>query len=498
MSEKKRKILGHVFSYAGSQYFAQFTGFFTAVFMRRFLGPFNMGLWSLLRVITDYASYAHLGTTSTVFYKIPLHRGRGDTEEADRVKNVVFSYLTVATLVTGAGIALYAMAYRHTLRPGMFWGLLVVSVLLLARRIFNYYMMLLRANKDFAVLSRSIIFDAVVNLALVFFIVRRFGLKGLFAVVLIMPVLNVLFIRRFVDYDLKYSFDLNKLSSYIRFGFPLFITSILLLVLQSVDKIMIAKFIGLEALGIYSIAVMAKSYSVGVSKNFNVVITPHFLEDYGRSNDMDRAMKYLKMPAEIMSTFMAFMLGAVYLVAPVFILKILPRYIDGINALKFMLLATYFHTASPQSDHFLIAMNKQARLIPIFSSVIFMNIILNYLFIRMGYGITGVAASTALASLAGFIITLVYALSHGTGFINTVRFVMYLFVPLIFSFLAINIIGRPVFLGNAWGDAVLKLLLFFVLYTPLLYVVDKRTSVLRTMAGMIMDKVNKGRTRHER
>lgn len=487
MSKQKKSILKHILTYASSQYFSQFVGFFTAILMRKFLGPFNIGVWNLLKVVTDYATYTHLGTTSTVFYKVPYHKGRGELTEADNVKDVVFSYLTITSFVTGIGIAVYAFVLKSTLIPQMFWGLLVVAVLLSCRRIYTYYVTLLRANKDFTVLSKSIIFDAIVNLVLVLVLVKNFHLKGLFFTILIMPILNILFIRRFVTYDIKYKFNLRKLGRYIGFGFPLFITSILTMLLQSIDKIMIASFLGLETLGFYSVALMARGYSVGLSRNFNVVITPHFLKEFGKTQDLKTASKYLKTPAILMSICMALLLGFIYLIAPAFISVLLPKFTPGIPALKVLLVATFFYTASPQSDHFLIALNKQARLIPITCFVLVLNIAGNFLLIKNGYGITGIAVATTISAFAAFSITLFYALMHLGGIFNALKFVGIVISPLLYGSLIIVCLDRFIIADNVWVMILSKIVLFAVFFSPWVYKVNKTTGII----GMILAVIKK-------
>lgn len=491
MSERKKKILGHILNYASSQYFSQFMGFFTAVFMRMFLGPFNIGVWSILRVVADYSAYTHLGTTSTVFYKLPYHRAKGEMQEADNVKDVVFTYLALTTFVMGIGIAIYAFLFRSTLMPQIFWGLLVVSVLIFCRRIYTYYVTLLRVNKNFTVLSKSIIFDAVVNFGLVLVLVRNFQLKGLFASVILMPIMNVLFIKYFVDFDIKYRLSLNKLGSYIKFGFPLFIVSILSLILYSVDRIMIAKFLGLEALGFYSIGIMARMYGEGLSRNFNVVITPHFLEDYGKAGDIETATKYLKVPAELMSTFMVLILGMIYIAAPPLVVYILPKFTPGIMSMKLLLLAAFFYVASPQSQHFLIVVNKQTKLVPIIGVVIFVNIILNFVFIKLGYGITGVALATVISAFVSFSIVLTYAMMHIENILGTLKFAVLLLSPLVYSVFVLLALDRMILISNPLLSVLVKVLLFVILFIPWIYRVNKRTSVLSIIREMLYNKFKK-------
>ena len=87
MTENKRNILKHIIVYLPSRYFSQFLGFFTSVFMKRFLGPFYIGVWSLLRFIIIYVNYSELGSSMAIYYKIPFYNGKGDRKEAEKVKS---------------------------------------------------------------------------------------------------------------------------------------------------------------------------------------------------------------------------------------------------------------------------------------------------------------------------------------------------------------------------------------------------------------------------
>jgi O-antigen/teichoic acid export membrane protein len=491
MQNSKINILGHVFRYTGSQYVSQFIGFFTSVFIRRFLGPFNMGIWTMLKVVMSYVHFLYLGTTHTVFYKIPFLIGQGNKEEAENVKNVVFSYLMAVSFVGAGGILSYAFLYKNTLNPSMFKGLVAVSVLILCQRIYTYCIMLLRANKKFSILSLSIIFDAILNLVLVLTLVRSFRLNGLLITVICVPVINVLFIKYFIKLDLRFQLKIGKLFAYIKFGFPLFIKSMLGTILKSIDSIMIASFLGLQALGVYSIALLTRNYGEGLSTNINVVITPHFLEDYGKRQNLYVAEKYLKTSAEVMSVCMAFMLSLIYIVSPVFITYFLPKFTPGVTALRVMLLTTFFTTASPQSSHFLVAMNKQSRLVIISLIVIMMNIILNLIFLSMNFGIVGVASATAISSFVAFFITLFYSLSHIEGIKKGLLFIALVLAPILYACLAIFIIEYIVVFPNVILSTIIQSALFFTVFLPWAFKINKRIDLFNMIKTAILNKLSK-------
>jgi O-antigen/teichoic acid export membrane protein len=53
----KEKIVKDTIDLSVARYGSQFLGFFTAVGMRRFLGPYYMGIWGLFKVLIGYLSY---------------------------------------------------------------------------------------------------------------------------------------------------------------------------------------------------------------------------------------------------------------------------------------------------------------------------------------------------------------------------------------------------------------------------------------------------------
>ncbi len=492
MSQKKKTIVSNIFQYASAQYFSQFVGFFTAVFLRRFLGPVYMGVWSVLKVIIGYASYVNLGTTSTVPYKLPILKGQGKTEEIKALTDVVFNFITVTTFLCSTGVIIYALIFGRNLSQELFIGLIALSVILLSQRVYTYYMILLRAHRNFGVLSKSIVFDAIANLSLILLVVSRFRLYGFYAIAIIMPILNVLFIRRYVTYDLKFSFDLRGLADYIKYGFPLFINGILYQILHSIDRIMIAAMLGLEQLGFYSIALMTESYGTGIAKNFIIVIQPHFLEDFG-ANGMEKSSRHVIFYSQVTAYFMAILLSLFFICAPIFIQYALPAFIPGIGALKIFLLSIFFLTIAPYSSNFLVALEKQAKLIPITVLSILLNVALNYILIKKGYGINGAAFATAISAFIAFCVVSIYALKHCESNSSIIKFFIKILFPLFYCCLCLSAVEYLIKLQNFFLETVLKAAVFILFVLPLPLYINKTTGVIRILWDILRDKIKQAK-----
>jgi O-antigen/teichoic acid export membrane protein len=463
-------------------------GFFTAVFLRSFLGPVYMGIWSMLKVVIEYANMSNLGTISTVSYKWPILKGQSKDDEAENLKDIVFNFVTFTIFICSLGVLIYALIFRQTLSREVFIGLISISILLMAQRVYTYYLLLLRVNKDFTILSKSVVFDAIAHLCLVILIVSRFELYGLFFVAVLMPILNVLFIRRYVTFDLKYSFNLRGIKPYIRFGFPLFISGILHLVLHNIDRIMIVKILGVEQLGFYSIALMAKNYGMGLSTNLGIVIQPYYLGGVGKKDFTDPVKTALGY-AQISAYFMSIMLSLVFIAAPTFVAYALSDFVPGISALKIFLLTIFFLSILSYLNNLLVISERRVWIMWIMLTAILVNVVCNLWFINIGWGINGVAFSTAISAFLAFSVTSIYALMHSESLFNIVKFFVKVMFPLFYCIFILKVLEAFVMSQNLILEVVLRALLFILLICPLVLYLNKKTRIVNTILEMFFEKI---------
>ena len=305
-----------------------------------------------------------------------------------------------------------------------------------------------------------------------------------------MPIINVIFIRRYKTYGLKFSFDLRGIVDYIKYGFPLCINGILDQILHSIDKIMIASMLGVESLGFYSIALMAEAYGTGVAKNFNIVIQPHFLEDFGK-NGMEKSSKHVIIYSQVTAYFMTILLSLIFICAPIFIKYILPAFSPGVTALRIFLIPIFFFTISPYSNNFIIALEKQKKLIPIAVLSILLNIVLNYLLIKRGYGINGAAFATAISAFISFCITTIYALAHCERKIDIIAFFGKVLFPLIYCISGLILVGLISQPQNTILETMLRAVVFTVYVIPIIFYINKKTGILELLWKSLKEKLKK-------
>ncbi len=491
-AEQKKHIIQNTFYYTASRYIAQGVNFAGAILMRRYVGPFGIGVWSLLKVVRDYTVYTDFGTPLAVTYKYPFLIGKDDRQSAEDVKNTVYNFVMLTTFLSSGLLLAYAFICKRALSREVFYGFIFLSVILIFQRIFTYYMVLLRATKDFSTLSKAMIFDSLVNISCVFILMRAFKFYGLLATILLLPVINNIFIAFFSRIRLKFSFNMRGIVSYIKFSFPLFLNNILRGVFVSVDKIIVVSLLGIENLGLYSIAFMTKTYSLDIYNNFGHVILPYFFEDYGRHNSQDRVFKFMKIVTLSTSYFMAMLLSFVYILAPVCITYILPKFIPGIAAMKIFLFTTFFTSISEYLENCFVALNKQVVLFKIMFVAIAANIALNLVFIRFNFGFTGVALGTAISSFLAFLVMVIYPLLRVESLKQIALFILKVLLPLVYSIVSVFLLEHFLVLNNPILGVITKSFVFLVLSLPLLYLFNKETGLIRECLKVLKDKIKHG------
>lgn len=477
----KEKIIKDTAKYNLIQYGSQFFGFIGATAMRNFLGPYLIGIWSLLRVVIDYASYTDLGVGAAATYKIPFFKGKKDKENETAVTDCAFSFIFLTSIISVATILIASFVLRNTYSPEIIAGLIVISIYMILERFYSYYVVTLRAQSNFSVINRSVIFDSVVNLVLIFLLVKKFQLNGLYVTVILMAVLNTLFIHRLARYRIAFIFTLKKIFSLIKFGFPLLLLGFLGTILRSIDRIMIAKMLGVTFVGYYSIALMSKNYLEGMSNNFGIVTIPRIVEAYGKEEKVEHIKKFVTVSAEIISYLFPFLLGLVFFMIPLFVKVVMPKFIPGIVATQILLLDIFFRSCSPQASQFLVALGKQTKIIPISVITIILNIAFNYIFLKQGFGIEGVACGAALSSCFNFLAVLGYAMKHFAGFKEISKFVARVIFPLIYT--AAVVLGCELFINitNPYFKLAINLTILTVSSLPLFFYINRKTHILNTL-----------------
>jgi len=490
---KKKEILKDAGIYALSSYAAQVLDVFTGILLRRFLGPAQMGVWAFLQVIINYAKHASLGVTSATTRDVPYYLKKGDNEKAEETKNLVFSFTVFSAGVTSAGVVIFALFKRDVYSKEIFSGLLVVAAIILLQRIYNLYVVLLRAHKAFVFAGFLNIFSSVLGLLLALGLAWPFKLIGFFASVILNYVLCLAVLYWKTPYRFSFLFSWKKMAPLFDLGAAMLVSDVLRTFLASADRIMIAKFLSFEQLGLYSIALMANNYLYSLPNMFGVILFPHFQELYAERDNPKDLVKYLIKPSLGLAFLFPLPLALVWIFSHWLVPAFLPDYLDGLAALKLVILGSFFMALTHPFSNFLVTVRKHWQLIPLQILLIASAYGFSAWFLHEGRGIEGVALASLITAFLNFLFFSaasfrILKLTKGVGL-----FYFQVILAFAYSTGALASVGWLTrdFSGAHLGTAFLQSALFALMALPLMVLAERETGVFKHGWEMLAGRLSK-------
>ena len=489
---KRKEIFKDAGIYAVSSYIAQAFDILNGILVRRFLGPTNMGIWSFLQIIQNYAKHAGLGVTTATSRDVPYYLGKGDTQKADQVKNLVFTFTVLTSIIAALIVVAIAFWNKNTYSKPIFFGLFVVAGLIVLQRIYNLYVVVIRSHKAFAFAGILNIASSILSLILTVVLTWKFQLTGFFASLILNYVLMIFFIRLKTPYQFSYYFNWKELLPLLSLGSVMVVSDILRSVVASIDRIMIAKYLGFEALGLYSIALMAGNYLYSFPNMLGIIFFPHLQETLAKRDNPQDLEKYLREPTLCLSYLFPILIGAAWILSEFIFPIILPKYAAGIPALKLYILGAFFIALTHPYINYIIAIKKHWQLIPLHIFFIAFGFLITWIFIKAGWGLPGVAVAAAILDFSEFLTLSLIAFSNMYRWNTALKLYAKVAVSFIYSTACLLVLdyyfkGK----GGQLGWCLLELIIFGIAMIPFLWIAEKESHVLTTIKGVITDYRNK-------
>ncbi len=396
MSRSKQVIADAGF-YSAAVVLTQLITIVAAVVMRRFLGPAQVGVWALMQLVLTYADYSQLGTMNAIIREIPYYRGKGDEAKAESIKNTVFTFSLLSALLCSLGVMVYAVVLKNSLSVEIFWGLCLTALLILLQRMNGLLTTLIRSLKRFDVASRQLVYSAIVNTTLVAVLSYRFRFYGFMAAMCLSFTFNFVYLCRRQSFQFRPVLELKELRSLISYGFPFMLMTLMGTLFDTIDRVMISRYIDLEALGLYSIALMTSTYIYSIPNAVSVVLVPNLHEIYGKNDDPNDLRNFLFKSDLAFTTLIPVFIGLAWFAMPLVVKVLLPQFIAGIEPMRFLVLGVFYLAVGQAYMQFIYVIKKEMNLLWLTGGACVLAAALIGVSIRQGAGLSGVAMATAMA-----------------------------------------------------------------------------------------------------
>ncbi len=459
---EKETVVKSIVRYSSSSVYQHILGVFTAFIKPKLLSPELYGLWNILNVIPTYASYSNLGSYDIMRYKIPYHEAKKEHNRSTEIQDSVFYgtfYINLLICITLIILAFFGNL-SHTLRL----GLLLIAVIVITQWYHDNYVLILKAYQNFKLLSFSIYMKATFALFFSALLIYTLSIYGalLTPIVTVIPV--ILYLKTKYPVKRFTGFKFHVFSELVRQGFPIMIYNFGAILIATSDRIVISYFLGNKQLGYYGIAIMIFSFIKQIPGTAREVIEPKLMQDITENEKENTLREYLFKPLINTAYFMPFLVGPVIFFIPVLIPLLLPKYVPGIPATQIIIFGCYFLALSYVTRGIIIANNWQLKAAMMMVFVLFINVTLSIILLKLGTGINGVALSSSISqfilllSSLGFIrINCNYAIKEWyTNIIGLCRAFIVMCVTILILHYVFSFIPM-----NAYISALIKLAIFY-------------------------------------
>ena len=363
----------------------------------RLLGPMPYGAWNALQLMMDYGAFSTLGTQQGLDQAVPARIVDADAAQLERLKQAgLFNIILMSALFAGG--CLLFLVVRPSRIIG-YWGVggaVLALTCVVLTNVANFHTTLLRSHGDIAAVSLWFLIQGAIGAILGLALVPSMGPWGLLTGWAVGTAVSTAFVRftgrRVVPVMPRPSVDGLTL---LRVGFPMFVFMGSALVMRSIDRVIILKFLGTTALGYYSLAVMALTFMLYLPDSIGFVLYPRLLLDFRRGDNRPEAIRSrVERSLRALAVVMPGLCGIAFLVAREAVMAVLPRFVLGVTAVRVLCFGAAALTLGNLSSIVLMTLGRQNLLVPAALAMTAIGAGLDILAVRAGFDISGVARAT--------------------------------------------------------------------------------------------------------
>ena len=408
------RILKDILGYSSSALAAQTLGLIAGFWVARMLTPSDFGIWNAVSLVLVYGAFMEFGALSAMGRDLPFYLGQGNIEKAASVEGAArWAALVGAVLVAGVVIA---ASFWPAQTPMMRIGLRVMAVVLILQQAYAYHRTVLRAHNQFGELSRQQLLLSIITAGFVASCVTTIGLLGRMIAALLAQAAIVVYALHRDPWRAVPKPDATAMWSVMRVGIPITISGSVLSLIATIDRLMVIAFLGETQLGYFGLGLLLTSTVSLVPSMASQVLYPRITRQFGQSERSIAALRsFVLTPPLVLACLLPVVIGPVYMLLPLVITLFLPAYVPAITATRIVVVGIFFYSILGLTDYFLVTIGKLKQYALFGSVALALNIVFDYLFLRLGYGIEGVAfGGTPLTYFIYSSILIGYALSHYT------------------------------------------------------------------------------------
>lgn len=401
LSENKKETIKAATLTFSANLIGKFISVPVGIVVASILGPSDYGILAIITLILNYLSYLNLGFLANITREVPIAYGKNDKRDVEKIYVTVFTNYTITTII-GLLIlwCMYALGFDYDGEIVLKYVVLI-TLIKLASSANSYFHTYVKGEGKFIIFGQYEllyrIMVPIMNLVMVYF----FQLAGMLISMALSHVIGAVFTwirlgRIYIRFKINYA----KTVELMRTGILMYMNKIIDGVFISIGLIMASTFLQKIDVGLLSFAMgiasqkkipFATIFTMTIRRQMGIEGGKHGIKNYGYF------AKYFGSNLIIYAILMSSLVGVFVLFYTITVKIFLNRFLSTIPIFIILYFALNFYNIRNFVYAYLNVtrqMNKQSLILAV---GVFINILLCYLGVKLGYGVIGIAVGVAVS-----------------------------------------------------------------------------------------------------
>jgi O-antigen/teichoic acid export membrane protein len=374
----------------------------SAIITAKVLGPALFGALAVANLIIQYSGTLQLGLLQSLSREIPIAYGRNDDAEVILIKNTIFSSFTVLSLFAVVLVwLLYAagVTFKGVLNLPV---LIIITLVIVSNRMMSFLEAYIKAEGKFMIIGKSDFLLKFITPALNIPLVILFKLKGaLFAILLTDLIATGYYVLSLKKIRFHFEIRIRKTVRLLKTGLILFINKLSESVFWNVDVMVLTAMTATSNVGVYSMALNTMGTAEPFSQAINMTIYRKILLEGGK---LGPAIKthFRKYAESLLAGYLmlnSLILGCAILFYMFIVRTILTKYTESLPLMIVLGFGYLVYISRTFFSYYLNVTNQLFKWMGIVLGGLGLNAVLDFIVIKSGYGLRGVAVSCTVSFL---------------------------------------------------------------------------------------------------
>ncbi|OFZ53959.1 MAG: hypothetical protein A2428_16295 [Bdellovibrionales bacterium RIFOXYC1_FULL_54_43] len=355
----RKGILSASLIYVPSQIVVMLTAIVRGFVLPKILLPESYGMLAIVFLVVNYSRMANLGVLNEYDREYPRALSTSSPDEQKSYRDTCFTLFFSHNLIYSLALGGY-YAWKHPGQSSWLWS--IFFGLLLLDNVNEFVVDTCRAHRQFFEIAKNRIILNLLSVGLSVWGALKFGLHGAIGGIGLGYFLGIYFFLRMEDRP-RLRIQRSLLRSIYSSSFSLLAVLGLSMLLDSYDRLIVARFFSAAEMGVYALAHSMARLVLFVFVSVNYVFYPFLLSMHAQEKDLQRLRSFYSKVCDLIAVAVPLLLMAMYFFLNAVVPAYLPRYEASLVILPVLLGGMFFLILSQMTETFLLVLNKQGAVI---------------------------------------------------------------------------------------------------------------------------------------